>query len=104
MRTRDRRFHPRVRKPFPVLVLDPADALEEPYRGWVVDRSRGGVCLCLSRTIVEVGNVVMVQPRSAGGALPWISLKVKNRRVRQKRIDLGCEFVQRERWERLLFI
>jgi hypothetical protein len=104
MRTQDRRFFPRVRKPFPVLVLDPADALEEPYRGWVVDRSRGGVCLALNRTGLEIGNVLMVQPRSAAAALPWISLKVKNRRVGKKRVDLGCEFVQRDRWERLLFL
>lgn len=104
MLLRNRRLWPRERNVVPVLVLDPADAIEEPYRGWVVDRSHGGVLLCLSRSTAEIGNVLMVQPRSATGALPWISLKVMNRRLKKGRVDLGCEFVQRDRWERLLFL
>src|SRR5262249_28889459 len=100
----NRRAWPRERNPVPVLILDPTDAIEEPYRGWVVDKSRGGVLLCRPRSTPAIGNVLRVQPRSAGGELPWISLKVMNRRVKKDRVELGCEFLQRDRWERVLFL
>jgi hypothetical protein len=98
----ERRTWPRFRKPFRVLILDPTDSLEEPYYGWIVDRSRGGVCLCSNRSDVAHGDILLVQPASANAELPWVSVKVKNQRRKASRTELGCEFVQHHGWEQLL--
>ena len=100
----ERRAWPRLRKALQVLILDPVEALPEPHKGWVVDRSQGGVCLCFNRCEVAEGDELLVQPASTSTGMPWIKVKVKNRRQKRSRMELGCEFVQRNRWEQLLLV
>jgi hypothetical protein len=104
MPQRERRASPRRRKQLKVLVSDPADALNEPYAGWLVDRSQGGICLTFCRSEVELGNILMVQPASASGTLPWVEVQVKNRRPKNARVELGCQFAQHRGWERILLL
>jgi hypothetical protein len=95
-RLRERRASARVCSKQRVFVYDPADALEEVYAGWIVDRSQGGVCLSLARSDIEEGSILVVRP-STVPALPGIEVRVKNRRQRQGQLYFGCEFVRRQR-------
>jgi hypothetical protein len=103
-RKKERRADPRLRKLMRVYVADPADALDEVFTGWVVDRSAGGVCLSFPRSEVEEGNILMVQPISPMANLPWIEVQVKHRRQKASRVELGCAFVHRAGWERILLV
>ena len=103
-RSPERRAWVRTHKLLRVHVSDPADALDEFYAGWITDRSPGGVCLSFAHLEVEEGNLLQVQPASAGATLPWIEVRVKNCRRKPNRVELGCEFVQRQGWERTLLL
>jgi len=87
-----------------VLILDPADALGQRYRGWIVDRSSGGICLCYNGCQAEEGDMLLVQPTSATTGLPWVEVRVKHQRRKQSRVELGCEFIQRNQWEQLVLV
>jgi hypothetical protein len=100
----ERRSSPRRNKLVRVFVFDPADALDEVYTGWMVDRSNGGVCLSFPRCDIAAGNILMVQPAGGKGELPWVKVKVKHRREKASRVELGCEFVQKRGWERILLL
>jgi hypothetical protein len=100
----ERRAHPRSHKLVRVLVADPADALDHMYAGWMVDRSPGGVCLSLPRADIDEGNILMVQPATGSGELPWVKVQVMNRRQKASRIELGCQFVPHAGWERILLL
>jgi hypothetical protein len=104
MHKRERRVWPRSRKALRVLILDPAEVLQEPYHGWIVDRSQGGVCLCYNNSEAEEGDVLLVQPASTDAALPWVRVKVKHQRRKASRTELGCEFVQRNSWHQILLV
>lgn len=104
MQHRERRASARQQKVLQVLVVDPADALEEPYRGWIVDRSQGGICLSFPRSDIEVGNVLKVQPHSTTATLPWVEVRVKHRRLKRSRVEFGCEFVKGQQWTQLLLV
>jgi hypothetical protein len=104
MAHRERRASARQQKVLRVLVVDPADALEEPYRGWVVDRSQGGICLSFPRSDIEAGSVLKVQPLSTMAGLPWVEVRVKHRRQKRSRVEFGCEFVQGQQWRQLLLV
>ena len=93
----NRRAYSRIRKTLPVLILDPTDALGHPYRGWIVDYSPGGICLCYNACQAEAGDVLLVQPASAKTGLPWAKVQVKHQRRKRSRVELGCEFVRRKR-------
>jgi PilZ domain len=93
-RVRERRASARVSSKQRVFVFDPADALEEVYAGWIVDRSQGGVCLSLARSGIEEGSVLLVRPTAVPAPL-GIEVRVRNCRHKHGNIYLGCEFVQR---------
>jgi hypothetical protein len=100
----DRRASPRRHKLVRVFVFDPADALDEIYTAWMVDRSAGGVRLSFPRCEIVPGNILKVQPAGGNGNLPWVKVVVKHRRVKASRVELGCEFVQKRGWERILLL
>jgi hypothetical protein len=93
--TRERRASPRIRSKQHVFIYDPADALEEVYGGWIVDRSRGGVCLALARGDIEEGSLLVVRPTPSTSHALGVTLMVKNRRVVEGGVYLGCEFTRR---------
>jgi len=93
MRQKERRAWPRMAKLIRVLVLDPEDALQHPYVGWIVDRSQGGLCLAFRRVGLKMGDVFLVKPALSKGQ-PWITVKVRNGRWRNSRLEIGCQFVR----------
>src|SRR5947208_3083807 len=55
------------------VLVGEGEAPEEPVRGWVIDRSTGGMCLLLSEEVAP-GTVLSVRPRSAPPATPWVRI------------------------------
>lgn len=92
MRQQERRASKRIKKSMRVLVHDPEDALQQPYVGWILDHSQGGLCLALRRAGLKTGDVFAVR-LAQKGEQPWFAVKVKNGRWRNSRLELGCEFV-----------
>jgi hypothetical protein len=88
---KERRAWTRTAEKVRVLVNDPEDALDEPYPAWVVDHSPGGVRLAFESSTLQVGNELSLQPTCA--VFP-VEVRVRNRRRRDGRVELGCEFVQ----------
>jgi PilZ domain-containing protein len=88
-RTSPRRQQHRVR----AQIRGPRQHRGTPLFGWIVDRSRGGLCLQLDQE-VKVGTRLKVRPTSAPATLEWVPVVVKNRRRRQRAYVLGCEFVE----------
>jgi hypothetical protein len=88
----ERRASPRRRKQRMVLVAN-ADGAQDPYRGWVMDRSLGGLCLSVDHPI-EPGTVLRVRPSSAPARTPWVEVKVKHCNQKEATWELGCEFVR----------
>jgi hypothetical protein len=72
-------------------VSDPEDALNEPYPAWVVDRSPGGVRISFDSSHVDVSAELQIQASTA--AFP-VEVRVRNRRRREGRVELGCEFIE----------
>lgn len=89
----ERRASPRSPEPLRVLISDPCDALDDPYPATIMDRSQGGVCLCVGGQDIEEGTVLTVQPVEMGHGR-YFEVLVKNRRLREASVELGCEFVQ----------
>jgi hypothetical protein len=90
----ERRSWPRRRNQLRVEVLDPEDVLEHPYRGWVVDRSRGGLRLVVKHAFSE-GAILNVLPVGAPASTPWVEVQVRHCRRRGSGWELGCRFLSR---------
>jgi hypothetical protein len=86
--------------PVEVLVTD-TDEEREPARGWVVDRSMGGLCLMLNDD-VAAGTVLSVKPRSAPPATPWVQVEVRSCKKDRSGYEAGCQFVRTPPWAILL--
>jgi hypothetical protein len=78
--------------PTEVLVSD-AEATLEPVRGWVLDRSVGGLCLLLHEE-VAAGTVLSVRPRQAPPGTPWVCVEVRNCKQDRTGYEVRCEFVR----------
>lgn len=88
----ERRASPRSSEPLRVLISDPCDALDDPFPATIMDRSQGGVCLSVGGQEIEEGTVLNVQPLETGHGM-YFEVLVKNRRLRNTSVELGCEFV-----------
>ncbi len=86
--------------PIAILVSD-AEVKTEPYRGWVLDRSTGGMCLAVANE-VEKGAVLSVRAVNAPTTTPWVQLEVKSCRQVEGDWELGCQFVKTPSWSVLL--
>lgn len=94
MQQQERRAWPRIKRNIRALIHDPEDALEQPYVGWILDESHGGLCLAYKRIGWKTGDVFSVQPAvPEDGKQPWFTVMVKNGRWRNNRLELGCAFV-----------
>jgi hypothetical protein len=100
--TSDRRTAPRRRgNPVAVRISD-SEGQVEPVRGWVVDRSAGGLGLELEEEgDVEVGTVLSVRPTDAPD-LPWVKIEVRNRQKNGTTWRLGCQFIRPPAWNVLM--
>jgi hypothetical protein len=97
--TRERRATPR-RKGNAVEVLL-TDGNADPLRGWVEDRSMGGVCVLLEQPLAE-GLAVKLRPGLAHEQAPWVPVIVKGCRPEGGRWEVRCQFVQVPSWNVLV--
>ncbi|MBY0524393.1 MAG: PilZ domain-containing protein [Gemmataceae bacterium] len=96
----ERRTAPRRRgNPVSVQVSD-ANARTEPFQGWVVDRSSGGLRLLVDQS-VSAGTVLSVRPTKAHPSFPWVQVKVRSCRPERSSWNLGCQFVAKLSWAEL---
>jgi hypothetical protein len=82
-----------------IAIADPAGG--EPLRGWVLDRSVGGLRLRLPAA-VPVGIVLSVRPHNAPKLVPWTLLEVRGIRQEGKVWEAGCKFLKTPPWSVLM--
>src|SRR5205807_67771 len=70
-------------------------------RGWVLDRSVGGLCLDLSAAFPE-GTRLSLFPTQAPGMTPWTEVEVRSCRQKKDGYEVGCQFVKTPPWSILL--
>lgn len=88
--TERRRSPRRWGLPIEVLITD-AHARAEPVKGWIINRSTGGICL----SVVDegpVGAILSVRPTHAPPDTPWTQVEVRNCHFHIQRWQLGCQF------------
>jgi hypothetical protein len=81
--------------------ISDADARKEPWQGWVIDRSAGGLCITTEQ-IIPAGTILSVRSSNASTGIPWVQVEVKNCRFVGKEYELGCQFVKTPPWSVLL--
>jgi hypothetical protein len=86
--------------PIPIHISD-ATVTAEPWYGWVLDRSMGGLCLSVD-SAVKIGTVLSVRPTHAPDTVPWIQIEVRRCREDGKTWELGCQFLKTPSWGILL--
>jgi len=92
---RDRRACPRSPKNIRVLVLPEDCAVDEPYGGWIIDASRGGVRIRLPHELVPVGTTLYIRSPFASNRVAWTVVQVRHLRRAGDNWELGCEFTER---------
>jgi hypothetical protein len=70
-------------------------------RGWVVDRSMGGLLLMVDDA-VPVGTVSTVRAIKASTTTPGVDIEIKSCRQMKDQWELGCRFVKTPPWSVLL--
>jgi len=86
--------------PVEVLITD-ADAALEPVRGWVINRSIGGLCLLMSEELAP-GTLLSVKPRQGPFGTPWVQAEVRCCNKDRSGYQVGCEFLRTPPWAVLL--
>jgi hypothetical protein len=98
--TKERRSAPRRKgNPVSVHICNGPD-VSDPFQGWVLDRSAGGVRLLVDEAI-PAGTLLKMRPTKAPVAFPWVSIKVKSCYPQRKSWNLGCQFLEKLSWEDL---
>ena len=98
--SRDRRAVPR-RKGNSVEVQMSLKEDQPHQRGWVINRSLGGLCLMTEVEVAE-GTVVRLRPRSAAESVPWTEATVRSCRQEGNKYEIGCQFHGTPNWNLLL--
>ncbi len=75
----------------PILVASDKNA-EEPWDGWILDRSQGGLRLKVPQAI-QVGAILRVRTVQSSNSLPWVEVQVKNAREKAESWEVGCQFL-----------
>jgi len=93
----ERRNTPRRKgNPVPVLLTNVSATLD-PFQGWVLDRSSGGLRILVDQQ-VAVGTVLNVRPAKAHDNFPWVQIKVRSCAPERSSYNLGVQFVQKLGW------
>lgn len=90
---RERRAWPRTPRKIRVLVLPDDCALDEPYAGWIIDSSPGGVRLAIEHLALGVGTTICLRHPSPARA-SWMTARIKHRQRHGDLWVFGCEFVR----------
>jgi hypothetical protein len=86
-----RRQTPRGRGvPSRILILD-KNGPAEPFSGWVINRSIGGLCVTLIQPLEE-GAILSVRPAKDALDDVWYEVLVKYCRATDTGWEMGCEF------------
>jgi hypothetical protein len=72
-----------------------------PYKGWVLDRSTGGLGLHVHDEI-KAGTQLVVLPVNAPSMTPWVDIEVRTCRKIRDGYELGCQFLKTPNWSILL--
>lgn len=83
------------------LAITDIDRHEQPIKGWIIDRSTGGVKFWAEKNW-EVGSLLCIRVAHLADAMPWIEVRVKHCKQSQKGWELGCQFLQPLTWNILL--
>jgi hypothetical protein len=87
--------------PVAILIGD-AKGERELARGWVIDRSMGGLCLSCEVPL-DSPQVVTVKPVSAPGSVFWTQVEIRSCRQLNDAYEIGCRFVKTPSWNQLLY-
>jgi hypothetical protein len=82
--------------PVPVQITNDG-ATMEPFQGWVLDRSTGGLRILVDQP-VGVGTILSVRPSKAHGSFPWIQIEVRSCKPERTSYAIGVQFVVRPGW------
>jgi hypothetical protein len=97
----ERRAHPRRAGNSIPVYLRASEEQEEQLRGWVLNRSAGGLGL-LVEDALEIGTVVLVSPDAPeGGVQRCAEVRVVYCYVERIRWRVGVEFVRKLSWDDL---
>lgn len=92
-RSTERRACPRLRQRVRILLLTDDCALGEPYRGVILDSSRGGLRLIVPRQEISAGSLLRIRHAQAWDGVPWLPVQVVNSRLVNDQWELGCQRV-----------
>jgi hypothetical protein len=74
-----------------VLISDETGELE-PFRGWVIDRSAGGLAIGAGQPFA-VGTILSVRPLESR-QVPWVQIEIRDCQVDGSDWRLCCKFVR----------
>src|SRR5262249_20408129 len=83
------------------VMLRDSEAVADLGRGWVIDRSMGGVRMTVDDSY-ETGDVLSVRPVKSPGTAPWLQLEVRSCQKKGSRWEIGCQFVRQPTWNLLM--
>jgi hypothetical protein len=98
--TENRKAFRRQGNPVEVLVVN-QQSQAAPFKGYVIDRSVGGLGLLLEGPI-ESGTLLTVRPVNAPHIAPWVEIVVRSSRESNPGWEIGCQFVKTPPWSILL--
>jgi hypothetical protein len=90
----ERRASPRRGGNLVPVVVDDGLPDGEPLRGWVLDRSAGGLGLLVPEAL-EIGTLVRVRPDRPDVASRWVQVRVIYCNPERIRWRVGCQFVEK---------
>lgn len=82
------------------IYVAPEGSNEPAWRAWVLDRSRGGLCLSTTDEF-QAGDILRVMPSNVT-LIPWTDIEVCNCRKTKDGYEVGCKFCKQPPWAILL--
>lgn len=64
----------------------------QPLRGWIFDRSAGGLGITVPQDI-PIGSRFRVLPAKAPRNTPWMAVEIRNCRLGDEGWEIGCQFL-----------
>lgn len=83
------------------ILLSNEEGTAEPTRGWVVDRSMGGLMLLLSEP-ADLGSILSIKPRHSPPGTPWVRVEIRTCTKSQEHYEIGCQFQRTPPWSVML--
>ena len=85
--------------PVSVLLAD-FSAATEPFQGWVLDRSGGGLGILLDEAI-PIDTVLSIRPVKSSPGFPWMEVKVCSCQPERGGFRVGLQFTGKHGWGEL---